>query len=79
MRYLATASVEYNYFFNRTWGMALFVDAGDAADSVADLSPVMGVGAGVRYRSPVGPLNVDVAYGEAVREFRLHFSLGLSF
>lgn len=79
VRYLATASVEYNHFFNRTWGMALFVDAGDAADSAADLSPVMGVGAGVRYRSPVGPLNLDVAYGEAVREFRLHFSLGLSF
>ena len=79
VRYLATASIEYNHFFNPTWGMAVFVDAGDAADSAADLAPVMGVGAGVRYRSPVGPLNLDVAYGEAAREFRLHFSLGLSF
>jgi translocation and assembly module TamA len=79
VRYLATGSVEYNYFFNRDWGMALFVDAGDAADSPGGLSPVFGYGLGARYRSPVGPVNLDLAYGEATNEFRLHFSLGLSF
>ncbi|MGE5320698.1 MAG: autotransporter assembly complex protein TamA [Hyphomicrobiaceae bacterium] len=79
VRYLATGSVEYNYFFNQTWGMALFVDAGDAADSPGSLSPVFGYGMGARYRSPVGPVNLDVAYGEATRKFRLHFSLGVSF
>ena len=79
VRFLATGSIEYNYFFNRTWGIALFVDAGDAADRISALSPVMGVGLGARYRSPVGPLNLDVAYGEATEEFRLHFSLGVSF
>ena len=77
--YLATASVEYNYFFTRTWGMAVFVDAGDAADSFAALSPVVGVGVGARYRSPVGPLNLDLAYGEATGEFHVHFALGVSF
>ena len=45
----------------------------------ADLSPVFGYGAGARYRSPVGPVNLDLAYGEATGEFRLHFSLGVSF
>ncbi|MBI3432066.1 MAG: outer membrane protein assembly factor [Hydrogenophilales bacterium] len=79
VRYLATGSVEYNYFFNRDWGMALFVDAGDAADSPGQLSPVFGYGLGARYRSPVGPVNLDLAYGEATRQFRLHFSLGVSF
>lgn len=79
VRYLATGSVEYNYFFNPAWGMALFVDAGDAADSPGQLSPVFGYGFGARYRSPVGPVNLDVAYGEATRQFRLHFSLGVSF
>jgi translocation and assembly module TamA len=79
VRYLATASAEYNYFFSEKWGMALFVDAGDAADSVGQLSPVLGYGVGARYRSPLGPVNVDLAYGEAVRRFRLHFSLGVSF
>jgi translocation and assembly module TamA len=79
VRYLATASAEYNYFFSRNWGMALFVDAGDAADSPGHLSPVFGYGVGARYRSPVGPVNLDLAYGEATHEFRLHFSLGVSF
>ncbi len=79
VRYLATGSAEYNYFFEGNWGMAVFVDAGDAADSPGKLSPVFGYGVGARYRSPVGPINLDLAYGEATGEFRLHFSLGVSF
>jgi translocation and assembly module TamA len=79
VRHLATGSVEYIHFFARNWGMAVFVDAGDAADSLSDLSPVFGYGVGARYRSPVGPINLDLAYGEDVDEFRLHFSLGVSF
>jgi translocation and assembly module TamA len=79
VRYLATGTVEYNYFFTDNWGMAVFVDAGDAADAPASLSPVFGYGLGARYRSPVGPINVDLAYGEATSKFRLHFSLGVSF
>lgn len=79
VRYLATGSAEYNYFFNRNWGAAVFVDAGDAADSPSALSPAFGYGVGARYRSPVGPINLDLAYGEATDEFRLHFSLGVSF
>ena len=79
VRYLATGSVEYNYFFTREWGMALFVDGGDAADELGSLSPVFGYGVGARYSSPVGPVNLDLAYGEATEEFRLHFSLGVSF
>jgi translocation and assembly module TamA len=79
VRYIATGSAEYNYFFSGDWGVALFVDAGDAADSPSSLSPVFGFGVGARYRSPVGPINLDLAYGEATDEFRLHFSLGVSF
>ncbi len=79
VRHLATASAEYNYFFDGDWGMALFVDAGDAADTPGALSPVFGYGVGARYRSPVGPINLDLAWGEAVDAFRLHFSLGVSF
>ncbi|MFP5417914.1 MAG: autotransporter assembly complex protein TamA [Gammaproteobacteria bacterium] len=79
VRYLATGTVEYNYFLDRNWGVALFVDAGDAADSPGALSPVFGYGVGARYRSPVGPINLDLAYGEATDKFRLHFSLGVSF
>ena len=45
----------------------------------ATCSPVLGYGAGVRWRSPVGPLSVDLAYGQAVRQFRLHVSVGVTF
>jgi translocation and assembly module TamA len=58
---------------------ALFADAGNADDSWHELSPVVGVGAGLRIRSPVGPLSIDLAYGEAVKRFRLHLSVGVTF
>jgi translocation and assembly module TamA len=79
VRYLATGSVEYNYFFEGNWGLAVFVDAGDAADSFGALSPVFGYGVGARYRTPVGPINLDLAYGQETEEFRVHFSFGASF
>ena len=78
-RYLFTASTEYDYWFKPPWGAAVFIDAGNAADNFKDLKPKVGYGVGARWRSPVGPIAVDVAYGKAVREVRLHFSLGFSF
>jgi len=78
-RYLATASAEYQYWFLPKWGAALFIDAGDAADSVAGLDPAVGYGVGGRWRSPVGPISLDVAYGRRTQEYRLHFSLGFTF
>jgi translocation and assembly module TamA len=78
-RYLLTASVEYQYYFKPPWGVAVFYDAGNAADSLGDLHPKSGYGVGARWRSPVGPINVDVAYGHALKKARLHFSLGFTF
>jgi translocation and assembly module TamA len=78
-RYLATASVEYQYWFKPPWGAAVFYDAGNAADRLSDLRPKVGYGVGARWRSPAGPINVDVAYGQAARQVRLHFSLGFTF
>ena len=60
------------------WG-ALFVDAGNAADTFGALKPVLGVGVGVRWRSPVGPLRLDWAYGSETRRGRFHFSVGIAF
>jgi translocation and assembly module TamA len=78
-RYLLTGGAEYQYWFRPPWGVAFFVDAGNAADKVKDLKPEFGYGVGARWRSPVGPINVDVAYGQALRKVRLHFSLGFTF
>lgn len=78
-RYLVTGSAEYQYWFKPAWGAAVFYDAGNAANSFSGLKPKSGYGIGARYKSPVGPINVDVAYGHAVRKARLHFSLGFTF
>lgn len=78
-RYLAVGSVEAVHWFTEKWGGAVFYDVGDAADSLGALSPASGYGAGVRWRSPVGPLNLDVAYGNRTGQIRLHFSVGVSF
>ena len=81
-RVLGTASLEIaRPLFESlpsVWGAA-FVDAGTAAERWGDYKPVWGAGLGVRWRSPVGPLRADVAYGEAVRQWRLHVSVGIAF
>lgn len=58
---------------------ALFADAGNAADRWGDLKPVLGYGAGLRWRSPVGPLRLDLAYADELRKTRLHLSVGIAF
>ena len=78
-RYLATAGVEYQRWFNASWGGAVFYDVGTATDSWGDKQIFQGVGIGARYRSPVGPVNVDVGYGIRDRNIRPHLSLGVAF
>jgi len=60
------------------WG-AVFIDAGRAVDHWADYKPALGYGVGLRYRSPIGPLKVDLAYGEELKKVRLHFTVGIAF
>jgi len=60
------------------WG-AVFIDAGNAADSFSQLKPEVGYGVGVRWRSPVGPLRLDIARAHKTGKARLHFSVGIAF
>lgn len=60
-RNVVTASLEYERYFKGPWGAAVFVDTGSAFDNDVDLRT--GVGVGLRWRSPVGPLRVDIAHG----------------
>jgi translocation and assembly module TamA len=78
-KYLLTASAEYQHWIVPQWGGALFYDLGTAADNWADKTIYKGVGAGVRWRSPVGPVNVDLAYGLQSKQIRPHISLGIAF
>ena len=83
-RYLAVGSVEWQRPMSvrgnvTDWESTVFADAGAVADRVGDLSPQVGVGAGVRWRSPVGPLQADLAYGLKAKALRLHLRLGFNF
>lgn len=78
-RYLVVGSVEYQYYFIKNWGIAFFVDAGNAVDDLNKLDPAVGYGVGGRWRSPAGPIGVDLAYGQRSGDLRLHFSLGFTF
>ena len=76
-RYLLVGSVELMRWLNRQWGIGAFVDGGNAWDELSDFEAVYGYGAGVRWRSPLGNLSLDLAHGEATDEWRVHFSAGL--
>jgi translocation and assembly module TamA len=78
-RYYALASAEITHWFAPAWGVATFVDAGNAADEPRGLKPVYGYGVGARVRTPIGPFRVDIAYGQESKQVRLHLSIGLTF
>ena len=78
-KYLATGSVEVVQWLTSQWGVATFVDFGNAANRIQDLKPVYGYGLGARWKSPLGPIGADIAYGQATSEYRLHFNLGVAF
>lgn len=60
------------------WG-ALFIDAGRAVADWRDYTPAWGYGAGIRWRSPIGPLRIDLAWADELKKLRLHFSVGIAF
>lgn len=78
-RYLAAASAEYQHWVSETWGGAAFYDVGSAADTWQDKSLFHSVGAGVRWRSPVGTVRIDLAYGIEKKQIRPHLSFGVAF
>jgi translocation and assembly module TamA len=78
-KYLAVASAEYEFYFREDWGAAVFVDAGDAFSDKMSLN--VGAGVGARWRSPVGPIRIDVGFPVHTdlplqNSWRLHIQLG---
>jgi len=66
---LLVASSTVEHYFTRNWGMAAFVDAGNAFNGT-DYRPKIGAGLGVRWRSPVGLIRVDL--GTPIHDSRRH-------
>lgn len=77
-RHLVVLSAEYDWMFLDPWGMALFVDAGNAFNG-SRIELKTGLGLGLRWRSPVGLVGLDVAHGvdNPTDAFRIHFTLGV--
>lgn len=78
-RVLATGNIEYTHWLSNSWGAALFADVGDATDVLHDLRISTAYGSGARWRSPVGPLALDLAWGRESHALRLHFSIAVAF
>ena len=76
-RYYGVASADAIHWVDELWGVAAFVDAGNAVDSLSGAHFALGYGVGARVRTPLGPFRLDVAYGQDVHTVRVHFSVGL--
>lgn len=81
-RYLLAGSIEVDRLVWNDWGVAAFVDTGNASDE-ADMDLLTGAGLGLRWRSPIGLVRLDVATplddapdGDT-SSVRLHFGIGV--
>ncbi|MBL1274208.1 MAG: outer membrane protein assembly factor [Oceanospirillales bacterium] len=77
-RFTLVGSAEYQYQFADKWRSAMFIDHGNAVNDLFD-PLATGVGVGIRWISPLGPLRLDIAKGlntELGGEWRIHFSMG---
>lgn len=75
---LGVGSLEYNYQFKDGWRAAIFSDFGDAYDKDFNNPTEYSIGVGIRWRSPIGPIRLDVASGISNdnNPIRLHFFIG---
>ena len=78
-RTMATGTIEYTRWITHQWGAAAFADIGSAADSWQKMQPFIGYGGGVRWRSPAGPIALDLARAHETGTLRFHFSMAVAF
>lgn len=83
-RYLAMGSVEWQRPITikgntQDFEHAVFIDAGTVGDDINRLYTRVGFGTGIRWKSPVGPIQADLAWGAQEQQLRLHLRLGFTF
>jgi len=78
--YLAVGSLEYNRLIKAPFSFATFVDGGNAFNSLNDLGSEfqVGVGVGVLFSTPVGPIKIYLAKPVTSHEnsWRIHLNFG---
>jgi len=76
-RYMVAGSLEYQYSIAEKWRVATFIDQGSSFNNLDLPSLKTGVGIGIRWVSPVGPIRIDLAHAlDDPGGIRLHFSMG---
>ncbi len=75
-KHLLTASIEYDFPVRPSWRGAVFYDAGNSFADYTRLSLNSGVGFGIRWQSPIGPIRADIAHALEDGGFRLHITMG---
>ncbi|MGF0241396.1 autotransporter assembly complex protein TamA [Rhodococcus sp. IEGM1300] len=76
-RYMISGTAEYQYSIAEKWRIATFIDQGNSFNKLELPNLKTGVGIGVRWVSPVGPIRLDLAHAlDDDGGIRLHFSMG---
>ena len=76
-KYLVVGSIEFEHSFKNKWGVAAFYDVGNAINDISD-DLKKGTGIGVRWKSPVGPVRIDLASAISLEgnPWRIHITIG---
>ena len=74
-------SIEYEREIIPDWSISVFLDAGNAFNDFDDIDPKLGTGVGLRWRSPVGLVRVDlgIPLDDADDSFEVHITVGPEF
>lgn len=76
-RNLLNLSLEYQHPLTKEWGIALFVDTGNAFDDWSSYEMKIGLGFGARWKSPIGPVRIDLGFPtNNYRQPRLYLGIG---
>jgi translocation and assembly module TamA len=83
---ISAGTIEYRQRIAQNWGAAFFIDGGNVGPSLT-FSPTnlfVGVGTGVRYYTPIGPIRLDFAvplkrYDSDPQAFQIYIGLGQAF
>jgi translocation and assembly module TamA len=78
-KHLLVGGVELEKRITDKWGAAIFYDAGNAFDNLANYELEQGAGIGLRYYTLIGAIRLDLArqLGNEGEHYRLHLNVGM--